>query len=54
MQIDCHLAGTVGEALQQLAANRYGLCLVDMRLPDGTGLDVLQHVATHCRRRRSR
>ena len=48
MQIDCHLAGTVGEALQQLAANRYGLCLVDMRLPDGTGLDVLQHVATHC------
>jgi two-component system response regulator PilR (NtrC family) len=45
MDIDSHSAGSVGEALQRLAANRYGLCLVDMRLPDGSGIDIVRHVA---------
>ena len=48
MQVDSHSAGTVGEALQRLASDRYGLCLVDMRLPDGSGLDVLRHAAANC------
>jgi len=46
MDIDCHTAATVKEAMQRLASEEYGLCLVDMRLPDGNGLDIVQHVAT--------
>jgi len=45
MDIDSHAAGSVGEALGRLASNRYDLCLVDMRLPDGSGIDIVRHVA---------
>ena len=44
MDIDSHSAATVEEALQQLAATPYNLCLVDMRLPDGNGIDIVRHV----------
>ncbi|MGB5563145.1 MAG: sigma-54 dependent transcriptional regulator, partial [Sedimenticolaceae bacterium] len=46
MDIDSRSAASVEEALQQLAAASYGLCLVDMRLPDGSGLDIVRHVAS--------
>lgn len=39
---DC--AGTVGDALELLGANRYQLCLTDMRLPDGDGLQIVRHL----------
>lgn len=39
---DC--AGTVGDALQFLGENRYQLCLTDMRLPDGDGLQIVRHL----------
>ena len=45
MDVDSRSAGSVKEALQQLAAARYNLCLVDMRLPDGSGIDIVRHVA---------
>jgi len=45
MDVDSRSAATVEEALQQLAATSYRLCLVDMRLPDGSGLDIVRHVA---------
>jgi two-component system response regulator PilR (NtrC family) len=38
-------ADTVAEALRQLDSGRYQLCLTDMRLPDGSGLEVVRHVA---------
>jgi two-component system response regulator PilR (NtrC family) len=38
-------AANVREALAKLAAHRYDLCLTDMRLPDGDGLQVVQHIA---------
>ena len=47
MGIDCHAAGSVGEAMIQLDRHQFGLCLVDMRLPDGNGIDIVRHVATH-------
>ncbi len=47
MGIDCVGAGTVGDALAQLQRHRFALCLVDMRLPDGDGIDVVRHVAAH-------
>ena len=38
-------AATVAMAKAQLAQNRYDLCLTDMRLPDGSGLDVIAQIA---------
>jgi len=34
-------AASVSEARSRLASNRYSLCLTDMRLGDGDGLDVI-------------
>jgi two-component system response regulator PilR (NtrC family) len=36
--------GTVKEAIETLKQRRYALCLTDMRLPDGEGLEVLRYV----------
>ncbi len=47
MGIDCYTAGSVNEAMVQLDRHRFGLCLVDMRLPDGNGIDIVRHVATN-------
>ncbi|MDX8380314.1 MAG: sigma-54 dependent transcriptional regulator [Gallionella sp.] len=35
----------VREALAKLAANHYALCLTDMRMPDGSGLAVVEFIA---------
>ena len=40
-------AGTGFDAEQLLQKYRYDLCLTDMRLPDGNGLDLLAHVGRH-------
>jgi two-component system response regulator PilR (NtrC family) len=45
MDIDSHSAASVADALQRLAESSYKLCLVDMRLPDGNGIDIVRHVA---------
>jgi two-component system, NtrC family, response regulator PilR len=38
--------GTVKEAIETLKLRRYALCLTDMRLPDGEGLEVLRYVVS--------
>ncbi len=38
-------AGGVKQALHKLAARHYDLCLTDMRMPDGDGLEVVQYIA---------
>ncbi len=43
---DC--AASVGEARSLLASCRYHLCLTDMRLPAGEGLDVVRAVGELC------
>ena len=40
LSADC--AGTVAEAKKFLERERYSLCLTDMRLPDGEGLDIVR------------
>jgi two-component system response regulator PilR (NtrC family) len=40
-------ASTVREALAKLAERRYDLCLTDMRMPDGEGLEVVQYITQH-------
>ncbi|HEY2345294.1 MAG TPA: sigma-54 dependent transcriptional regulator [Xanthomonadaceae bacterium] len=37
-------AGNVAEARSRLATTRYALCLTDMRLPDGNGLEIIAHI----------
>ena len=45
MQVD--RATNVHEALHQLDNKSYDLCLTDMRLPGGEGLEVVRHITTH-------
>ncbi|HKW47412.1 MAG TPA: ATP-binding protein [Gemmatimonadaceae bacterium] len=40
-------ASTVAEARQALARQRPSVMLLDMKLPDGSGLDLLEHIAGH-------
>ena len=47
MGLDVDAAGTGFDAEQLLQRHRYDLCLTDMRLPDGNGLDLLAHVGRH-------
>lgn len=44
MNINCVKAGDVSIALQKLAEQEFDLCLTDMRLPDGTGLEIVDHI----------
>jgi len=43
--LDVDAADTLARARELLATNRYGLCLTDMRLPDGVGLDLVRDVS---------
>jgi len=43
LSADC--AGSIAEAKSLLERERYGLCLTDMRLPDGEGLEIVRLVA---------
>ncbi|HZW25834.1 MAG TPA: sigma-54 dependent transcriptional regulator [Gallionella sp.] len=44
MGLEVDRAGCVKEALERLSKRRYDLCLTDMRMPDGDGLQVVQHI----------
>ena len=42
--LDTHTAANLEEATNLLAAYAFDVCLTDMRLPDGSGLDLVRHV----------
>ncbi|MCB6183510.1 sigma-54 dependent transcriptional regulator [Leeia sp. TBRC 13508] len=44
MGVEVTKASTVAEALSALATKQFHLCLTDMRLPDGEGLQVVEHI----------
>jgi two-component system response regulator PilR (NtrC family) len=44
MKLDTRSARNVKEAREWLAKESFDLCLTDMRLPDGTGLELVQHI----------
>ena len=48
MGLEVERAMTVKEALKRLQSKSYQLCLTDMRLPDGEGLEIVQYIGTHC------
>jgi len=47
MGFDCTTAGTVADAYSSLNNNTYQLCLTDMNLPDGNGLDIIKYIQTN-------
>ena len=47
MGLEVDRAANVREAIKKLGARRYDLCLTDMRMPDGDGLQVVQHIVQH-------
>jgi len=47
MGLAAECAGTVAEAREYLAEGGFQLCLTDMRLPDGDGLEMVRFIAEH-------
>ena len=48
MGLRVEAVGCVTDALQSLANMPIQLCLTDIKLPDGTGLDIVRHIQQHC------
>ncbi|MCB1963147.1 MAG: sigma-54-dependent Fis family transcriptional regulator [Rhodocyclaceae bacterium] len=48
MGLGADSAGTVAEARALLEKKTYRLCLTDMRLPDGDGLELVRYISEHC------
>ncbi|MBK1642279.1 hypothetical protein CKO12_10390 [Chromatium okenii] len=47
MDIQALTATSLTEARAQLERNRFDLCLTDMNLSDGSGLDLIRHISEH-------
>src|SRR5688572_20176224 len=47
MNLDTRTAPDVGTAQRLLKAHHFDLCLTDMRLPDGDGLDLVGWIQEH-------
>lgn len=48
MGLESQRAMKVADAIVLLQANHYDLCLTDMRLSDGTGIQIVQYIGQHC------
>ena len=46
MNLDVTTAGSVGEARMRLSERKFDLCFTDMRLPDGSGQEVIELVSS--------
>ena len=47
MEVDCVLAADLKEARALLRSRPVDLCLTDMKLPDGDGLELVSHIQQH-------
>lgn len=47
MGLETHAAATLDDARQALKDHNYALCLTDMRLPDGLGIELVRDIHTH-------
>jgi two-component system, NtrC family, response regulator PilR len=45
MGLGVDAVGSIAEAKERLKADRYDLCLTDMRLSDGEGLELVRHIS---------
>lgn len=46
MSLDTVSVADLSEAREALDNNQFNLCLTDMRLPDGDGIELVEHIAT--------
>lgn len=44
MDIDTHSSENITQAKELLSEHRYDLCLTDMRLPDGNGIELIKYI----------
>jgi len=44
MDLQCKTAESLKQAVDRLAAERFDLCLTDMRLPDGNGIELVRQI----------
>jgi two-component system response regulator PilR (NtrC family) len=47
MEVDSRAAHDLAGARALLGRHRFDLCLTDMRLPDGDGIDLVRHIQAH-------
>jgi len=47
MKVGVQTAADLASAKALLAKQRFGLCLTDMRLPDGDGIELVRHIGQH-------
>lgn len=50
MDVESSEAESATRARELLGADQFDLCLTDMRLPDGNGIDLVKHIQEHCPR----
>jgi len=48
MKLSTQAAGTITEARALLSRSDFDLCLTDMRLPDGNGIELVEHIQQNC------
>lgn len=48
MGLQVERASTVKAALQKVQEREFDLCLTDMRLPDGEGLEIVRYIGANC------
>jgi two-component system response regulator PilR (NtrC family) len=48
MGLGVECAGSVAAATELLKSRSFDLCLTDMRLPDGEGLELVRYIGTNC------
>lgn len=48
MGLRAECVGTLAQARAALAAGDFQLCITDMRLPDGEGIELVRHIASQC------
>jgi two-component system, NtrC family, response regulator PilR len=45
MKLEAAAVGTLGDAFRVLGESQFDLCLTDMNLPDGNGIDLVRHAS---------
>ncbi len=48
MGLEVERAATVKDAIRQVQGKSFDLCLTDMRLPDGEGLEIVRYIGANC------
>lgn len=48
MGLNTDTAASVSKAKEKLEKQNYDICLTDMKLPDGNGLEVVEHIQKNC------